>query len=119
MTEVTLHLPVTIAKENHSEAAEIRQLWTREVHWDFLPGTDPNVDRVVLSPGGWSMTPVFRWFEVTTGMVKLEFARVWVDPLEHIEKRFAVGSSWSRRNTTWWTDRDGDLEAVLHDAGWR
>ena len=87
-------------------------LWVREVEMAFLPGEGDMVHILGSEeePDGSVSDYVYRRYWDLTGAAHLQFMDHVIDPPDDFRP--------NRMTTSWWTDRDGDFEAMLADSGW-
>jgi len=90
----------------------VSELWRREVEMGFLPHEGDHV--LILTseeePDGSIGGYVKRRYWDFDGKAHLEFQEYVQDPPEDFKP--------NRIMTSWWTDRDGDLEEMLRASGW-
>jgi hypothetical protein len=88
------------------------KLWVREVEMGFLPdeGDTVHILGSEEEPAGSVSGTVYRRHWDLTGAAHLQFQDHLIDPPDDFRP--------SRMMTSWWTDRDGDFEAMLPGSGW-
>jgi len=106
MAKVTWWL---VTKHGYHGATE---LWRREVEMGFLPDEGDHVHITVTEeePEGAVGAYVKDRYWNFDGSAHLQFKDHLIDPPDSFQP--------NRIHTAWWTDRDGDLEAMLRDSGW-
>jgi hypothetical protein len=106
MAEVTWWLPTQ--NNNYSS----RNLWVRVVEMGFLPddGDHVHITGSEEEPDGDVAAYVKGRYWNLDGSAHLQFQTYVIDPPDDFRP--------NRIMTSWWTDRDGDLEAALARSGW-
>lgn len=106
MAEVTWWLPT----KNGDYSS--RNLWVRVVEMAFLPTLDDHVNLLCSEEepeGSYASSARSRYWN-HDGSAHLEFQEHVIDPPDNFRP--------NRIQTSWWTDRDGDLESYLRASGW-
>jgi hypothetical protein len=106
MAKVTWWLTTKGSDYGHSE------LWVREVEMAFLPGEGETVHILGSEeePEGSVAAHVKSRYWNFDGSAHLQFQDYVQDPPDDFRP--------NRIMTSWWTDRDGDLEVMLAVSGW-
>jgi hypothetical protein len=106
MAEVTWWLPTQ--NSNYSS----RNLWVRSVEMGFLPddGDHVHITTTPEDPQEGVAAYVKSRYWTLDGFAHLQFQTYVIDPPDDFRA--------NRIQTSWWTDRDGDLEAALRWSGW-
>jgi len=124
MGVVTLWLQVVPADRTTSG------LWTKRLNMDFAPREGDRIHIVWQSPEGPTTLPgvgegewgcpldVKRPYFNGDGSYHLDLRGIKVDPNhEWVDQNFQAGHRGYHMHP-WFTDRDGDLEALLRASGW-
>lgn len=87
-------------------------LWVRTVEMAFLPEEGDTVHITVTEeePDGAVAGHVKNRYWNFDGSAHLQFQDHVIDPPDDFQPL--------RNMTSWWTDRDGDFEAMLRTSGW-
>lgn len=99
-----------------STLGSMGSLYWRDVMMYFLPDVDEEIHLLWDAEENESGVthPVKRRYWEHDGTAALELTRMIIDPNE-VNQRFLGGGY----ETAWWTERDGDLDALLRASGWK